>query len=122
MKILLLDDTLSIFQVHSLEDIDLSIKPLHIGVTDDEISVVAPTNTVPSNTINRNDGWKMFKVEGVLDFSMVGIVSSISGVLARANLSIFSISTYNTDYILVRNDRLNEAIKALNTAGLEVIK
>ncbi|HAI27276.1 ACT domain-containing protein [Lactococcus lactis] len=122
MKILLLHDTLSIFQVHSLEDIDLSIKPLHIGVTDDEISVVAPTNTVPSNTINRNDGWKMFKVEGVLDFSMVGIVSSISGVLARANLSIFSISTYNTDYILVRNDRLNEAIKALNTAGLEVIK
>ena len=119
MKILLLHDTLSIFQVHSLEDIDLSIKPLHIGVTDDEISVVAPTNTVPSNT---NDGWKMFKVEGVLDFSMVGIVSSISGVLARANLSIFSISTYNTDYILVRNDRLNEAIKALNTAGLEVIK
>ena len=122
MKILLLHDTLSIFQVHSLEDIDLSIKPLHIGVTDDEISVVAPTNTVPSNTINRNDGWKMFKVEGVLDFSMVGIVSSISGVLARANLSIFSISTYNTDFILVRNDRLNEAIKALNTAGLEVIK
>ena len=122
MKILLLHDTLSIFQVHSLEDIDLSIKPLHIGVTDDEISVVAPTNTVPSNTINRNDGWKMFKVEGVLDFSMIGIVSSISGVLARANLSIFSISTYNTDYILVRNDRLNEAIKALNTAGLEVIK
>jgi len=122
MKILLLHDTLSIFQVHSLEDIDLSIKPLHIGVTDDEISVVAPTNTVPSNTINRNDGWKMFKVEGVLDFSMVGIVSSISGVLSRANLSIFSISTYNTDYILVRNDRLNEAIKALNTAGLEVIK
>lgn len=122
MKILLLHDTLSIFQVHSLEDIDLSIKPLHIGVTDDEISVVAPTNTVPSNTINRNDGWKMFKVEGVLDFSMVGIVSSISGVLARANLSIFSISTYNTDFILVRNDRLDEAIKALNTAGLEVIK
>ena len=122
MKILLLHDTLSIFQVHSLEDIDLSIKPLHIGVTDDEISVVAPTNTVPSNTINRNDGWKMFKVEGVLDFSMVGIVSSISGVLARANLSIFSISTYNTDYILVKNNNLDKAIKALNAAGLEVIQ
>lgn len=122
MKILLLRDNLSIFQVYSVEDLDLSIKPLHIGVTNDEISVIAPTNTVPSITINRNDGWKMFKVEGVLDFSSVGIVSSISSVLAKAKLSIFSISTYNTDYILVKNNNLDKAIKALNAAGLEVIQ
>ncbi|MGX9825293.1 ACT domain-containing protein [Lactococcus lactis] len=122
MKILLLRDNLSIFQVYSVEDLDLSIKPLHIGVTNDEISVIAPTNTVPSITINRNDGWRMFKVEGVLDFSSVGIVSSISSVLAKAKLSIFSISTYNTDYILVKNNNLDKAIKALNAAGLEVIQ
>ena len=122
MKILLLRDNLSIFQVYSVEDLDLSIKPLHIGVTNDEISVIAPTNTVPSITINRNDGWKMFKVDGVLDFSSVGIVSSISSVLAKAKLSIFSVSTYNTDYILVKNNNLDKAIKALNAAGLEVIQ
>ena len=122
MKILLLRDNLSIFQVYSVEDLDLSIKPLHIGVTNDEISVIAPTNTVPSITINRNDGWKMFKVEGVLDFSSVGSVSSISSVLAQAKLSIFSVSTYNTDYILVKNNNLDKAIKALNAAGLEVIQ
>ncbi|MGF1983388.1 ACT domain-containing protein [Lactococcus taiwanensis] len=122
MKILLLRDNLSIFQVYSVEDLDLSIKPLHIGLTNDEISVIAPTNTVPSITINRNDGWKMFKVEGVLDFSSVGIVSSISSVLAKAKLSIFSVSTYNTDYILVKNNNLDKAIKALNAAGLEVIQ
>ena len=122
MKILLLRDNLSIFQVYSVEDLDLSIKPLHIGVTNDEISVIAPTNTVPSITINRNDGWKMFRVEGVLDFSSVGIVSSISSVLAKAKLSIFSVSTYNTDYILVKNNNLDKAIKALNAAGLEVIQ
>ncbi|WP_170275536.1 ACT domain-containing protein [Lactococcus lactis] len=122
MKILLLRDNLSIFQVYSVEDLDLSIKPLHIGLTNDEISVIAPTNTVPSITINRNDGWKMFKVEGVLDFSSVGIVSSISSVLAKAKLSIFSVSTYNTDYILVKNNNLDKAIKALNGAGLEVIQ
>ena len=119
MKILLLRDNLSIFQVYSVEDLDLSIKPLHIGVTNDEISVIAPTNTVPSITINRNDGWKMFKVEGVLDFSSVGIVSSISSVLAKAKLSIFSVSTYNTDYILVKIIIL---IKLLKLWMLQVLK
>lgn len=61
------------------------------------------------NTIERNDGWKCMRVQGVLDFSLVGILSKISGILASKNISIFAISTYDTDYILVRKEDFEKA-------------
>ena len=93
-----------------------------VGKTDEEISLVCSTDHVPQNTWKREDGWRAFRIQGELDFSMVGILSKLTTLLAEKEIGIFAVSTYNTDYILVRNDRLNEAIKALNTAGLEVIK
>ena len=59
-------------------------------------------------------------IEGILDFSLIGILSSIAGVLASAGIGIFAVSTYNTDYILVKEENRQKAIAALRDAGYEV--
>lgn len=114
MELLLLKEPLTVFQVDNLQEVNLSINPLNISITTDEISVVAPTSQVPAETVNREDGWQMFKIEGVLDFSLIGILAKISGVLAKENISIFALSTFNTDYILVKADKVHKAVRALN--------
>lgn len=114
MELLLLKEPLTVFQVDNLQEVNLSINPLNISITADEISVVAPTSQVPAETVNREDGWQMFKIEGVLDFSLIGILAKISGVLAKENISIFALSTFNTDYILVKTDKVHKAVRALN--------
>ncbi|WP_346771735.1 ACT domain-containing protein [Anoxynatronum buryatiense] len=65
--------------------------------------------------------WKMLKVEGPLDFSLIGILSSISTVLAQRKISIFAISTFDTDYILLKSQDFDNAIQALTSEGYEVI-
>lgn len=68
--------------------------------TEDEISLVCKTQEVPVQTLHREDGWRAFYIDGCLDFSLVGILSKISALLADRQISIFSLSTYNTDYII----------------------
>jgi len=114
MELLLLKEPLTVFQVDNLQEVNLSINPLNISISADEISVVAPTSQVPAETVNREDGWQMFKIEGVLDFSLIGILAKISGVLAKENISIFALSTFNTDYILVKTDKVHKAVRELN--------
>lgn len=76
-----------------------------IGRSDEENSLVCLTEDVPDNTIIREDGWRAFYIEGVLDFSLVGILSKISTLLAENNIGIFAVSTFNTDYILVKKTK-----------------
>ena len=64
-----------------------------------------------------NKDWRILVVQGPLDFSLVGIMAEISGILAKANISIFTLSTYNTDYILVKNNDIQRAIDSLKTDG-----
>ncbi|MBS7576017.1 MULTISPECIES: ACT domain-containing protein [unclassified Enterococcus] len=111
---------LSVIQVENLHRIDLSINPIFIGKTQDEISVVLPTIAVPDETINREDGWSGLKIEGILDFSLVGILAKISTLLAENHISIFAISTYNTDYILIKKVDLNPTIKILSNNGYSI--
>lgn len=110
----LLSKEFSVIQVSDLSMIDFSISPLFIGKTAEETSVVLPTENVPTQTINREDHWKAFKIDDVLDFGLVGILANISTLLAEKSISIFAISTYNTDYILVKSDDLENAIKVLS--------
>ena len=85
--------------------------------TDQELSLVCREGSVPANHTDAEPGWSMFRVVGVLDFSLTGILSSLSGTLAEAKVGIFAVSTYNTDYILVKTDSLPRAIGALRAAG-----
>ena len=87
--------------------------------TDEEISLVCPSAGVPGGMLIRDDGWACFRVKGPLDFSLVGILSGIASCLAAAKISIFAVSTYDTDYVLIRRDKKEAAQAALLGAGYE---
>jgi Uncharacterized conserved protein len=70
-------------------------------------------------TLQVDEGWKAFRVQGVLDFSLIGILAEISGILAKQKISVFAISTYNTDYILTKAESFEKAITALQENGYE---
>jgi hypothetical protein len=84
--------------------------------TAEELSVVAPEGAVPG-TCQAEKGWRCLKVQGPLDFDLTGILSSLSAPLAEAGISIFALSTYDTDYLLVRALDLDKAIRVLNAYG-----
>lgn len=91
--------------------------------TQDELSIVCPQATVPQES--QADGfegdWRCLKVEGVLDFALTGILVAIAAPLADANISIFAISTYETDYVLVKQADLDRAIQTLLQAGHQLV-
>ena len=111
---------LTVCKVESIADIDLEGEFFFIGKTDEEISLVCSTADTPSQTLAREDGWRAFRIEGVLDFSLIGILSKISGVLADSGIGIFAVSTYNTDYILVKAENFDRAAEALAAAGYAI--
>lgn len=90
------------------------------AATDEEFSLVCRTEDTPADTIEREDGWKCFRIEGVLDFSLIGILSKISTLLAENGIGIFAVSTYNTDYILVKEENFEKALSVLEKAGYEI--
>ena len=94
---------------------------LSITKTLDELSIVCSQDNVP-NEIQCERDWMAFKVEGPLDFSLIGILSSISTILADEKISIFAISTYDTDYILVKDKEVDKAVEALSAERYEIIK
>lgn len=87
--------------------------------TNEELSVVAP-ETVALQGGSSEGGWACIKVNGPLEFSQVGILAGLSAALAKANVSIFVISTFDTDYILVKAEKLPRAKEALEAAGYAV--
>ncbi|SET42706.1 hypothetical protein SAMN05660297_02382 [Natronincola peptidivorans] len=89
--------------------------------TFEELSIVCSQESIPDDVKCERD-WRMLKVEGPLDFSLIGILSSISTVLAQSKISIFAISTFDTDYILLKSKDFDNAIKALNNEGYEIIE
>ena len=111
---------LSVCKLAKAADIDLSKDFYFIGKTKDELSLVCKTEDVPANTLERDDGWRGFYIDGVLDFSLIGILSKISAVLADNKIGIFAVSTYNTDYILVKEENFTRALLALEDAGYEI--
>ncbi len=88
--------------------------------TDNELSIVCLQDLVPMNVKMERD-WRILKIEGVLDFSLIGILAAISTLLANSKISIFAISTYDTDYILVKNDKIEAAMGILTANNYEII-
>lgn len=87
--------------------------------TSEELSVVCPEADVPSD-IRAEVGFRLFRVEGPLDFSLVGVLASLLSPLAEAGISVFAVSTHDTDYVLVREGDLEKVRLALAEAGHDV--
>ena len=120
MKLKPLTNELTVCKIEDVEKLPLKSSFFFVGKTDEELSLVCDTDCVPDVTTAREDGWKAFRIEGVLDFSLVGILSKISGILADNKIGIFAVSTYNTDYILVRKENFEHALECLRNAGYEI--
>ena len=88
--------------------------------TADELSVVCPEENVPAG-VEREEGWRVLRLEGPFPFSAVGVLASVAAPLAEAGVSIFALSTYDTDYVLVKEERVDLATSALGERGHEVL-
>ncbi len=121
MELKRIDHNLTVCKVPAASDINLDADFYFIVKTDEELSLVCKTEDTPQSTIGRDDGWRGFRIQGVLDFSLIGILSKLSGILAEHKIGIFAVSTYNTDYILVKEENYERALTVLASEGYIIV-
>ena len=122
MTIEILKQRLTVCKVSDISGINLNDDIFFLGKTDEELSLVCKTQSTPQNTLAREDGWRGFRISGTLDFSLVGILGRIATLLAENEISIFAVSTYNTDYILVKEEKLQGALDVIEANGYTIVK
>lgn len=120
MKIQFFDDDFTLCKIGSLAHCNPTSDLFFLAKTPEEISLACPTPDVPKNATHREDGWRAFRVVGVLDFGLIGILAGISRALADVGASIVALSTFDTDYVLVKADKVETAKQALQKIGYEV--
>ena len=120
IKIESLPQLFSVCKVTDYNGIDLEQPFIFTGSTDEEKSLICPMELVPMNTTSRNDGWRALRICGELDFSLIGILAGISQILATNQIGIIAISTFNTDYILVKAEDYSKAVENLSAAGYQI--
>lgn len=121
MTIKVVEGEFCVCQVRDLAEIDFRDAFVFVSKTDREISLVCRAQSAPAGAIARNDGWKAFRIAGALDFSLVGVLARIAAVLADEKISIFAVSTYDTDYILLKKEKLAAALAALERQGYDIV-
>lgn len=121
MELKKLNRDFSVCKVKDYSHVNLDAEYLFIGKTDEERSIVCATEEVPDNVIQQEDSWQGFRIQGNLDFALVGILSKISAILADHGISIFALSTYNTDYVLIKKESYQEAMDLLEAFGYTII-
>ena len=122
LSLVILRDLFAICKVRADENIPnwaLSGSFSSLTRTPDELSIVCSQELVPAG-VQAVRGWRSLKVEGKLDFTLVGILSSLTSSLAHVGIVVFVISTYDTDYVFVKERDLDRAVVALRNAGHDV--
>ena len=117
MMLEFLDPGFSICKLTSRKIPDIRSEFMFFGRTDRETSLVCPTADVPDDVSERNDGWRAFRVVGTLDFSLIGVLSGITRILADNGIGVFVVSTFDTDYVLVKEQDVDMTITSLSEAG-----
>ena len=121
MEIKKINYDFSVCKVTDFSLVDFESEYCFAGKTDEENSLVCITENIPDNVIEHEDGWKAFRIQGILDFSLIGILSKLSTLLAENCIGLFAISTFNTDYILTKKDNYEKAINVLSSAGYKIV-
>ncbi|GGA14287.1 ACT domain-containing protein [Paenibacillus marchantiophytorum] len=121
MNLVILDTIFSVVKLPPIEEIPYWADKgafFSITRTNEELSIVCPTSNVPDSILTDVEhDWNCIKVEGILDFGLTGILSSLANPLAENNISIFAISTSNTDYLLIKVHSIEKAKSLLENAG-----
>lgn len=124
MTLALLPERLSIARLQAVEDIPFwATRSAFFSITrtSDELSIVVPQEIIPTN-IRQEKGWRALKIHGPIALSEVGVLNSLTMPLADAGISIFAVSTFDTDYVLVKEENLARAIDALAGAGHDIAR
>ncbi|WP_455543347.1 ACT domain-containing protein [Intestinibacter sp.] len=117
MELKIIDKEFAICKVEDFSQVDLNDEFLFIGKTDNELSLVCEVESIPTNCTDIDRDWIGFRIEGQLDFSLIGIIAKLSKILAENKIGIFTLSTYDTDYILVKKESIENAKEALRENG-----
>jgi hypothetical protein len=120
MKLKILEEGFAICRLRDYREIDLTDKFCFVGKTDEELSLLCLEAKIPNSAYEVSTGWRGLRIEGVLDFSLTGILAKLSQVLARAEIGIFAVSTYNTDYVFIKQENLDKAVLALRKEGYDI--
>ena len=122
LRISVLDERLAVCRLDPLAELPpwaTAAAFYSVTRTPDELSVVCPEEIVPDG-VTREGGWRALRLEGTFDFEQVGVLASVAGPLAEARVSIFVLSTFDTDYVLVKEPQLDAVVAALRDHGHEV--
>lgn len=122
MTIQALPDAFSVCKVADYTLVDREAVFCFTGRTDAERSLVCRTQDVPDNVTAQEDGWRAMRITGTLDFSLIGVLAGISAVLAENGIGIFVLSTYDTDYILTKQETYARALQLLAQAGYRIMR
>ena len=121
LELMVLPEEFSVCKVSDFSEVNIDRPYCFIGNTDEEKSLICPLDIVPGNIMDRDDGWRCFRIRGELEFSLIGILSSILKVLASNEIGILAVSTYNTDYVFTKTENFQKALTALKNAGYQVL-
>jgi hypothetical protein len=121
MELKALPQAFAVCKLNDMTGVNLDAEFCFFSRTDEELSFVCEEGCVPPNTAACEKGWRAFRIQGVLDFSLIGILSKITTVLAENGVGIFAVSTYNTDYIFTKAEQFDFALELLRQAGYSVL-
>lgn len=121
MLLLKIPDEFTVCKLPSVDSVDLTMEYTFLSITDDEISLVCRSEHVPEETLEYESGWRALKFGGVLDLGMIGLLAKISGILTAHGISFFAISTFNTDYVLMKSESFEDALSILGQNGYEIV-
>ena len=122
MKLQLLKDKFCVCKIDSVKQADIQSDFFFLAKTDGEVSLVCKEIDAPKDCIEVDKTWRGMRIAGTLEFSLVGILSKISAALANAGVPIFAVSTYDTDYILIKEEYLDKALISLQESGYSIIQ
>ena len=120
MELQKLECDFTVCKINDIAQIDFAREFIFLSKTDDEISLVCESAYTPADVIASEPGWSALKISGILDFSMIGVIAKIANILASADISIFIVSTYNTDYIFIKNENFDKSAQTLICNGYVV--
>ena len=120
IKIQKIDGDFTVCKIDDIAQVDFARDFTFLLKTPEEISLVCESVNVPTDVIQSEAGWKALKIAGVLEFGLIGIIAKIANILAEAEISIFVVSTYDTDYILLKSENYDRGIQKLVNNGYEI--
>lgn len=120
LKIEALNGEFAVCRLKSLPDITEHDRFCFLSVTDGEISLVCPSVRIPGSAEKVENGWRGFRISGTLDFSLIGILAKVASLLANEKISIFAVSTYDTDYVFTKSDAFDRALAVLSENGYKI--